>query len=43
MEKLRTSDYRGNHWPEEDEDSYPLYVTFLTLWPRLILLAAHWL
>jgi hypothetical protein len=26
MEKLRTSDYRGYHWPEEDEDSYPLYV-----------------
>ncbi|KAF8327676.1 glycogen synthase [Amanita rubescens] len=23
MEKLRTSDYRGYHWPEEDEDSYP--------------------
>lgn len=24
MERLRTSDYRGNHhWPEEDEDSYP--------------------
>ncbi|KAF8738578.1 hypothetical protein AX14_011058 [Amanita brunnescens Koide BX004] len=23
MEKLRTSDYRGYQWPEEDEDSYP--------------------
>ncbi|KAK2465047.1 hypothetical protein APHAL10511_003123 [Amanita phalloides] len=23
MEKLRTSDYRGYQWPEEDDDSYP--------------------
>ena len=28
MEKLRTSDYRGYQWPEEDEDSYPLYAAF---------------
>jgi len=32
MQALNTSDYRGHNWPgsHDEEDSYPLYVFFLS-------------
>lgn len=43
MQGLKTSDYRGYQWPskEDEEDSYPLCVHFLSLYLGYGLLMVH--